>query len=298
MTAFAAIVRHASFRAAADEIGLSPSSLSHMMRALEERLGIRLFHRTTRSVAPTEAGTRLFRSLAPVLVELEFALAEIGTLSERISGRLRLNASESAAGILMQRVIPLFVERFPDVDLDIVTEGKLVDIVAEGFDAGVRLAEALPQDMVAVAFGGDAQFIVVASPKYLETHGEPQTPDDLAKHQCIRFRLPSGKIYRWEFTTHNQSVRIDVSGSITLDHMALMVGAAIQSLGLAYVAIDAARAGIEAGSLVPVMTRWTPPFPGHHLYYPSSRLVPAALRAFIDIVREVERERTMTPLTE
>jgi DNA-binding transcriptional LysR family regulator len=291
LTAFLAIVRHQSFRAAADELGISPSSLSHLLRGMEERLGVRLFNRTTRSVATTDAGQQLARNVGPILAELDNALGDLGSLSGRTSGRLRINVSEIAAGELMRAIVPTFVERHPDVQLDLVTEGKLVDIVAEGFDAGVRLGEALPQDMVAVPFGGDVRFIVVASPDYLAKHGTPHTPDALAEHRCIRFRLPSGKMYRWEFERQRQSLKVDVPGSLTLDHIGLMVEAAAKGMGLAYVWSTKAEAEIDAGRLVTVLDDWTPPIPGHHLYYPSSRLMPAALRAFIEVIREVEAQR-------
>jgi DNA-binding transcriptional LysR family regulator len=291
LTAFLAIVRHQSFRAAADELGMSPSSLSHLVRGMEERLGVRLFNRTTRSVAPTDAGQQLARDVGPILAELDNALGDLGSLSGRTSGRLRINVSEIAAGELMRDIVPTFVERHPDVQLDLVTEGKLVDIVAEGFDAGVRLGEALPQDMVAVPFGGDVRFIVVASPAYLAAHGTPQTPDALAGYRCIRFRLPSGKMYRWEFERQRQSLKVDVPGSLTLDHIGLMVEAAAKGMGLAYVWSTKAEAELVAGRLVTVLEDWTPSIPGHHLYYPSSRLMPAALRAFIEVIREVEAQR-------
>jgi DNA-binding transcriptional LysR family regulator len=291
LTAFTAIVRHASFRAAADELALSASSLSHMMRALEERLGVRLFNRTTRSVAPTEAGDRLFRNLSTILGELDVALADVGTLGARPTGRLRINASEFATRALMQDIVPTFVERFPEVDLDLVTEGRLIDIVAEGFDAGVRFGEAVPRDMIAIPFGGDVQFFAVASPAYLARFGTPRTPDELPRHRCIRFRLPSGKMYRWEFERHGQSMKMDVPGPVTLDHVGLMVEAAGKSLGIAYVPADSARAAIDQGQLLPILTDWTPPIAGQHLYYPSQRLVPAALRAFADVIRDIERER-------
>jgi len=289
LTAFTTIVRHGSFRAAADELAMSPSTLSHMMRGLEERLAVRLFNRTTRSVAPTQAGTRLFRSLMPVLSELDAALADVDTFSSRPSGNLRINASESATQMMMQEIVPTFVERYPDVHLDLVTEGKLVDIVADGFDAGVRLAEAVPQDMIAVPFGTEGQFLVVASPAYLETFGVPRTPDDLHNHRRVRFRLPSGKMYRWEFERHEHSLKIDVPGPVTIDHMGLMVRAAIQGVGIAYVSADIAREALAKGELVAVLTDWTPPFAGQCLYYPSHRLVPPGLRAFVDIIKEVQR---------
>ncbi len=287
LTAFMAVVRHASFRAAADELAISPSTLSHMMRALEERMGVRLFNRTTRSVAPTEAGARLFRSLTPVLADLDLALGDVNRFRDHPSGNLRINASEAAAELLVNRVVPVFLERCPEMHVDIVTEGRLVDIVAEGFDAGVRLAEAVPQDMVAVPLGDDVKFIAVAAPAYLRAHGEPKTPDDLAKHRCICFRMPSGKTYRWEFERHGQPLRIDVAGPITLDHIRLMVDAAIKGLGIAYVTSDAAQLALDRGLLVPVLVKWIPALAGHCLYYPGHRLMPAGLRVFVDLVKEL-----------
>lgn len=288
LTAFIEVVRHASFRAAADELGISPSTLSHMMRALEERLGVRLFNRTTRSVAPTEAGMRLFQSLTPVLSDLDVALNDVNRFRERPSGTLRINASEAAADVLVNRIVPVFIERFPEMHVDIVTEGRLIDIVAEGFDAGVRLAESVPQDMVAIPLGGAVAFFAVASPAYLEAHGTPRTPDDLAKHRCIRFRLPGGKLYRWEFERHGQQLRVEVNGPLTLDHIRLMVDAAVNGLGIAYVTSSAAQSAIDRGLLVPVLRDWVPTFEGHCLYYPSHRLLPAGLRAFVDVVKALK----------
>jgi DNA-binding transcriptional LysR family regulator len=294
LNAFTAIVKLASFRAAADDLGMSASTLSHMMRTLEERLGVRLLNRTTRSVAPTEAGARLFHNLGPILDELTTVLTDVGTLSERPSGRLRINASEGATRLLMAKVIPAFVERHPDVDLDMVTEGRLVDIVAEGFDAGVRLGETLPQDMIAIPFGGDCRFVVVGSKDYLNRYGTPITPDDLASHRCVRFRLPSGKMYRWEFERQGQVMKLAAPGPMTLDHVGLMVEAAVKGLGLSYVPFEAAASEIDGGRLELVLTQWTPPFSGYHLYYPGNRLMPIALRAFVDVLKAVERERAKT----
>lgn len=286
---FAAIVRHASFRAAADELEQSPSSLSHTMRGLEDFLGVRLFNRTTRSVAPTEAGARLFSTLTPILAELDHALADVGHFRDSPSGTLRINASESSARILMKEIVPSFARRYPDVHLDLVTEGRVVDIVAEGFDAGVRLGEAVPQDMIAVPFGGDARLFAVAAPDYLDRYGVPQTPDDLSRHNCIRFRLPSGKIYRWEFEQVDHPMKIDVQGTLTLDHMALALDAAIKGLGIAYVFEEIALPAIAQGRLVPLLEHWSPGFSGYSLYYPSRRLMPNGLRAFVDTIRSVEQ---------
>ncbi len=295
LTAFLAVARHQSFRAAADELGLSASTLSHMIRALEERLGVRLFHRTTRSVAPTEAGAQFFASLAPILSSLDQTLATVGMLKTQPSGTLRINASRSAARALLQGVVPLFRDRYPDVHLDLVTNGRFIDIVAEGFDAGVRLAEAVPQDMVAIRFGTEGRFIAVASPGYLAVHGAPQTPDDLQHHACIRFRLPGGKIYRWEFARYGQDYAVDVSGALTLDDMDLMVEAAMDGQGIAFVSQDTARTALEQGQLTAILDDWTPTFPGHALYYPGHRLVPPALRAFIDVLKDYQARTIITP---
>lgn len=286
LTALVAIVSHRSFRRAADDLGLSPSTLSHMMRTLERDMGVRLLHRTTRSVAPTEAGERLVSRLQPLLRDIEAALAEVNNFRNLAAGTLRINSSEIAARQLFKFVVPAFLARFPQVSLDIVTEGRLVDIVAEGFDAGVRLGEAVPQDMVAIRFGGETRFIAVASPAYLAARQIPRVPDDLKDHSCIRFRLPSGKPYRWEFEKHGQEISIDVPGMLTLDHMELMAEAAVDGLGIAYISDRSAQAYIERGALVSVLDDWCPPIPGLFLYYPGHRLVPPALRAFIDVLKE------------
>ena len=183
--------------------------------------------------------------------------------------------------------MPAFLARYPRMSLDLVTEGRLVDIVAEGFDAGVRLGEAVPQDMVAVGFGGDARFVVVAAPAYLRNHPAPRTPDDLKAHACIRVRLPSGKPYRWEFEKHGQTLAVDVPGVLTLDHLDLMAQAAAAGLGIAYVPEQAVRSQLECGTLVTVLDDWCPWIPGLCLYYPGHRHVPPGLRAFIDVLRDV-----------
>jgi DNA-binding transcriptional LysR family regulator len=287
LTALAAIATHRSFRKAADELGLSPSTLSHMMRVLEQNLGVRLLNRTTRSVAPTEAGERLVSRLQPLLRGLDDALGEIDELRSRPSGTLRINTSEPAARQLMKSVVPTFLARHPEMALDLVTEGRLVDIVADGFDAGIRLGEAVPQDMIAVRFGGEMRFLTLASPAYLKAHKPPSTPDDLKDHTCIRLRLPSGKLYRWEFEKHGQEMAIAVTGGLTLDNMELMTQAALHGLGIAYLSIHSAQAHLDSGQLVSVLDDWCPPIPGLFLYYPGHRHVPPGLRAFIDVVKEV-----------
>ncbi len=286
LTAFAVIAAHRSFRKAADELGLSPSTLSHMMRALEANLGARLLHRTTRSVSATEAGACLAARLQPVLRDLDLALQEVEAFRAQPSGTLRINASEIAARRLLGSVVPAFLARHPQMSLDLVTEGRLVDVVAEGFDAGIRLGEAVPSDMVAVRFGGETRFVAVASPAYLAAHGTPRTPDDLRRHACIRFRLPSGKRFQWEFSKHGQEVAIDVPGALTLDHLGLMTEAAVAGQGIAYVSDHSAQPYVETGALATVLDDWRPPIPGLFLYYPGHRHVPAGLRAFIDIIKD------------
>ncbi len=287
LTAFAAIATHRSFRRAADELGLAPSTLSHMIRSLETSLGARLLHRTTRSVLPTEAGANLLARLQPVLRDLGQALDEIDSFRQFPGGTLRVNATEAAARLLLKTVVPIFLARHPAMSLDLVTEGRLVDIVAEGFDAGVRLGEAVPRDMVAVRFGGPVRFLAVASAAYLAGRPPPRTPDDLRHHACIRFRLPSGKPFRWEFEKHGQELAVDVPGSLTLDHVELMTEAAVAGLGIAYVPSRSARPHVEAGSLVCLLEDWCPSIAGLFLYYPGHRHVPPGLRAFIDVLREV-----------
>lgn len=287
LTAFSAVATHRSFRRAADALGVSRSSLSHAMLALERELGVRLLNRTTRSVSPTEAGEALLARLAPVLRDLDEALDAVADARGNPSGTLRINANESAARLLLKTVVPRFLKRFPGMSLDLVAEGRLVDIVEQGFDAGVRLGESIPRDMVAVRISDDLRFVVVAAPSYLAGRTPLITPDDLRSHDCIRQRLPSGKRYRWEFRKHGQEVAIDVPGVLTLDHNGLMVEAASDGLGLAYVPESTARDWLDDGRLVTVLEDWCPFIPGLCLYYPGHRHVPAGLRAFIDVLREV-----------
>jgi DNA-binding transcriptional LysR family regulator len=287
LKAFAAVAAHRNFRKAAGELGLSPSSLSHVLRTLERNLGVRLLNRTTRSVAPTEAGDRLRLRLGPTLRDLQAALDEVASLGALPTGKLRINANESATRLLLRSVVPTFLGRYPGMALDLVTEGRLVDIVAEGFDAGVRLGEALAQDMIAVRFGGDVRFLAVASQAYLSSRKIPRVPEDLKDHACIRNRLPSGKLYRWEFEKRGREIAVDVPGALTLDSIELMTEAATAGLGIAFVPERSARPYLDDGRLVAVLDDWCPSIPGLFLYYPGRRHVPAGLRAFIDVLREV-----------
>ena len=289
LNAFVAVSRHLSFRAAADAIGVSRSSLSHAIRGLEEQLGVRLLHRTTRSVAPTEAGQQLLQRLAPMLRELDDLLAAVGGDTDGPVGRVRINAAESGARWLLSHVVPGFLRRHPRVTLDLVSDGRLVDIVADGFDAGVRLQEMVPQDMVIVPFGGDVRFLAVASCTYLAENGAPKTPDDLHRHRCIRQRLSSGKLYRWEFARNAEDLAIDAPGALTLNNNRLMIEAAEAGLGIAFVPEPFARQALEEGRLVALLAEWSPAIPGLCLYYPGHRHAPPALRAFIEELRSAQR---------
>lgn len=280
-----AVARHRSFRAAADELGLTRSAVSHAIRALETELAVRLFHRTTRSVAPTEAGARLLTRLRPALRDLSDMLAEAGAKEGAPAGTLRINAIQAAAVWLMQHVVPSFLDRHPHVTLELTSENRFIDIVGNNFDAGVRLEEAVPQDMIAVRFGGLVRFATVASPTYLTRHGAPETPEDLLRHGCIRQRLASGKLYRWEYASGADERTIDVPGTLTLDDNEVMVEAAIAGLGIAYVPERSAASAIAAGRLKTVLEAWSPPIGGFCLYFPGHRHVPRPLRAFVDMLQ-------------
>ncbi|MBY3308045.1 LysR family transcriptional regulator [Rhizobium laguerreae] len=291
LAAFAAVASHRSFRRAAEVMGVSRSALSHAIIGLEGKLDVRLFNRTTRSVSLTQAGARLLARLDPVLQDLDQALDTLSEERGTPSGTLRINANKSGARILLAEVVPRFLDLYPDVELDLVSEGRLVDIVEQGFDAGIRLLETVPKDMVAVKFGGDVRFIAVAAPSYLDGKARPHTPDDLYAHCVVRQRLPSGKRYRWEFSKRGAEVAIDVPGNLTLDDNDLLVQAAADGRGIAYVPEYFAQPFLGSGQLVTVLDDWCPPTPGLALYYPRSRHVPSPLRAFIDLLREVDRTR-------
>lgn len=285
LEAVLALARTRSFRAAAAAMGMSTSALSHAIAGLEGRIGARLFNRTTRSVAPTEAGQAFIAGIAPALSAIRTAMEEAGSSGDMPAGSLRINTSAAAAA----RCMPLFMEfmrRYPQMKLDVVTEGRLIDIVAEGFDAGIRLAETLPQDMVALQIEPALRYVVVASPDFLATINLPGKPADLLQLRCIRMRMPSGTIYRWEFERQGEVRALDVLGSLTLDQPALIREAALAGLGLAYLAEWHVSGDLERGRLVQVLDGWTPAVEGLCLYYPGRRHVPPGLRALIELARE------------
>jgi len=282
-----AVARCQSFRRAANELGISTTALSNAVAGLETRLGVRLFHRTTRSVSLTEAGERFVARIGPALSEIRGAMDE--TTLHRLSpiGTLRINASLGAVRMVFAPIVLVYLSRYPDMKVEIVTEGQMVDIVAEGFDAGIRLSETVPQDMVRIPIGGDLRMAVVGSPEHFSRFPIPASPADLAGHPCVRARFPSGAPSRWEFSRHGEPMNIEVSGPLTLDDPGLMREAALAGAGLAYLADWYVRDDLAAGRLVRVLQDWTPSYRGLALYYPPGRQLPAGLRAFVDLIHEL-----------
>ncbi len=286
LTGFVAVAQHRSFRRAAELLGVSRSTLSHAVIGMEKDLGVRLLNRTTRSVSLTEAGEILARQATALLKNYDETLDALADAGGVVGGTLRINCTEMAAGYLLRGAVPVFLQRYPQVSFDLVTDGRLVDIVAAGFDAGIRLRDSVPQDMIAVPFGEEVRFVPVASPDYLGRQGTPVMPDDLLRHRCIRHRLPSGKIHRWDFEKHGQEVVIDVPSALTLNHPRLMAEAAASGLGIAFVPESVARSRMATGELLTVLGDWCPAMPGLCLYYPGHRHLRPTLRAFIDTLKQ------------
>lgn len=285
-----AISRRGSFRAAALDLGMSTSALSNAIARLEGQLGVRLFHRTTRSVSLSEAGRRFVDQIAPALKDIHHALDTVRSQQETPSGTLRINCFATAGREILRPLILEYLRRFPGVQIDLVTEGNLVDIVADGFDFGVRSANLVPTDMIAIPLGQARPYAVVASPDFLAAHGAPQVPTDLLSLPCIRTRLPNGALFRWPFEVDGQTVQIDVDGPITLDEASLARMAALASVGIAFFMESDVRDDIEAGRLVRILQPWTPELPPLALYYPSRRNPPAAFKVFVDLAREWARK--------
>jgi DNA-binding transcriptional LysR family regulator len=292
LRAFAAIAEHGSFARAAAQLAVSPSALSQTIRGLETRLGVRLLNRTTRSVAPTEAGTRLLARLQPALADLDGAVADLAAARGRPSGTLRINSTRIAALHHLAPAVGPFLKAYPEITLDIVIDDRLVDIVGSRFDAGIRLGEKVEKDMVAVRIGGDLRMLVVGSPDYVEAHGRPKTPRDLQSHRCINFRWPTdGSFYRWEFERGNEEIEALVSGPLIVNDPELALAGALDGVGLAYLFEHTVGPHLAAGRLVHVLKEWSPPFPGFYLYYPGRRQMPPPLRAFIDFVGKEARRK-------
>ncbi|MCY1073169.1 LysR family transcriptional regulator [Archangium lansingense] len=296
LSPFLAIATHRSFRRAAVELGVSPSALSHALHNIEERLGVRLVNRTTRSVALTEAGERLYARIRPAFRDISDALEDLNAFRGQPMGTLRINAARQSAQLALMPIVHRFLRAYPDVRVEVRVDDALSDIVAEGFDAGVRFGESIAADMLAVPIGPPQRSAIVGSPEYFERHAVPKTPHELRDLPCIRYRFLSGVLYRWELERDGKEVLIEVDGPLTLTEQGLMIDAALAGLGLAYVFEGLVEPLLEQGQLVRVLEDWCPAYPGFFLYYPSRRQLPAALRAFIDFAKApAKNEATRRP---
>jgi len=280
------VARERSFTRAAAKLGVSQSALSHAIRGLEERLGVRLLTRTTRSVAPTDAGETLIASIGPRFDQIETDLVALTDRRDRVAGTLRITAGEHALSSTLWPLLKPFLKAWPDVNIELTTDNTLTDIVNDRFDAGVRLGDQIARDMVAVRIGPDWRMVVVGAPDYFAVQGKPETPTDLQQHRCINMRLPThGGVYPWEFSRDEQQIRIRVEGQLIFNNLNARVEAAIAGLGLAYVPEDCVSEAVATGTLVKVLDAWCEPFSGYHLYYPSRKQHTAAFARLLDAVR-------------
>lgn len=287
-----AVARHHSFRAAALELGMSATAASSAVAGLEARLKVRLFNRSTRSVALTDAGQRFVSRIAPAVAEIQHASEEAGTEPDTPSGTLRINAPPETTLMLLQPLLYEYLRCYPQMRVDVVTERPLIDIVEEGFDAGVRLAESVPQDMIAVPITPDMRMLVVASPDYLARHGTPQAPEDLMRHHGIGMRMSHGGLYRWELERDGQKLQIDMPVRMSFNETRAMRDAALNGIGIGFLSEWFIRDDLASGALVPLLEPWCPYFGGLRLYYSGHRYVPARLKALIGLVHEL---RDATP---
>ena len=286
LAAFLAVAEERSFTRAAKRYGVSPSAMSHAIRGLEEDIGVRLLSRTTRSVAPTEAGEQLLTRLRPALTDVQEALDQLSGLRDKPAGRVRLLIPRVAGTAVLGPKLAQFTREYPDVVLDITADDTRVDIVAGGFDAGIHFGEYIQKDMIAVRVSKDIRAAIVGSPAYFKSHPKPKAPRDLMSHRCINFRHGhGGEIYRWEFEKGRKSLSVAVNGPLIVDDVELVIGAAVDGIGLAFVGEDKVEGHLSKSTLIRVLDDWCQPFPGFFLYYPSRRQQPAALAALIDTFR-------------
>ncbi len=286
LRAFVTVAERRSFASAAIQLGISRSRLSETIRELESRLGIRLLNRTTRSVAPTEAGERLIARIRPLLNDFDAVFSSINAFRDKPAGPLRLTVPPPVASFMLAPLLSRFLSLFPAIDLEISVDGTLTDIVAGRFDAGMRAGDRVERDMIALRVGEEIRSVVVAAPDYLAFHKRPETPRDLAAHNCIRFRFPSGLIVPWRFEKHGTQVEVAVEGRLTVNDPELAVKAAQDGVGVLYTVLGYAAPGIRTGRLVPLLEDWQTPAAAIFLYYPGRRHVPAPLQAFIGFLRE------------
>ncbi|RJT34288.1 LysR family transcriptional regulator [Mesorhizobium waimense] len=286
LLAFLAVARERSFTKAAAQLGVSQSALSHTMRALEERLGLRLLTRTTRSVSPTEAGERLINTIGPRFEEIDTALAALSAFRDKPAGTLRITAGEHSAETILWPALAKLLPDYPDINAEIIIDYGLTDIVAERYVAGVRLGEQVAKDMIAVRIGPDMRMAVVGAPAYFARHKRPRTPQGLMEHNCINLRLPTyGGLYAWEFEKDGRELKVRVEGQLVFNNIGLRMHAVLAGLGLAYLPEDQVKDQLADGRLVRVLADWCPPFPGYHLYYPSRRQSSPAFSVLVEALR-------------
>jgi DNA-binding transcriptional LysR family regulator len=285
LLAFLAVGRERSFTRAAAKLGVSQSTLSHTIRDLEARLGVRLLARTTRSVSPTEAGERLLRTVGPRFEEIDAELEAVSELREKPAGTIRITATEYAADAILLPKLAKLLPLYPDIKVEIIIDYGLTDIVAHRYDAGVRSGEQVAKDMIAVRIGPDMRMAIVGAPSYFKTRSEPKKPQDLINHGCVTLRLPTGGLYAWELEKGGRELRVRVEGQLTYNTTAQMLNAALAGLGLAYVPEGLAQPHLAKGRLKRVLEDWCPPYSGYHLYYPSRRQSSAAFTLLVDALR-------------
>jgi DNA-binding transcriptional LysR family regulator len=285
LAVFVAVAEERSFTKAGKRLGVSPSAMSHAIRGLEEDIGVRLLSRTTRSVAPTEAGEQLLARLRPALTDVQDALDQLSDLRDKPAGRLRLLVPRLAGTTVLGPKLAKFTHDYPAVVLDITADDSRLDIVAGGFDAGIHFGEYIQKDMIAVRVSKDHRAAIVGAPGYFKSHPKPKTPHDLLKHRCINFRHGTAGLYRWEFDKGKKSLSVSVNGPLIVDDVETLIRAAIDGVGLAFVSDERVIPQLESGELVRVLDDWCQPFPGFFLYYPSRRQQPAALSALITTLR-------------
>jgi DNA-binding transcriptional LysR family regulator len=287
LEAVVAVARRSSFRGAALELGMSTTALSNAVGKLEAHLGVRLFNRTTRSVSLSDAGRLFVENVGPALQDIHGAMDAARSKQANPTGTLRINSYATAAREILSPLLLEFIRRYPQVHIDLVTEGRLLDIVAEGFDLGVRRATLVPSDMIAISLGRPQRNVVIGSPDYFKSYGTPSTPTDLLQHRCIRIRLPNGALFRWRFEKDGEPLLIDVNGPMTLDEASLSRGTVLEGVALGYVMERDVREDIEAGRLISVLKEWLPPSDELCIYYPGRRNPSAAHRAFVELAREL-----------
>ncbi|MGY4161825.1 DNA-binding transcriptional LysR family regulator [Bradyrhizobium sp. USDA 4461] len=284
---FLAVARERSFTRAAAQLGLSQSALSQIVRALEERLGVRLLSRTTRNVAPTLAGERLLRTIGPKFEEMDTELAALGELREKPAGTIRVTSTEYAAEAILMPALRKILPKYPDIKVEVVIDYGLTNIVAEQYDAGIRPGELVAKDMIAVRISPDLRMAVVGSPDYFATRRKPRTPQELTEHNCLNLRLPThgGRLYAWEFEKNGRELNVRVEGQLVFNGSGTLLSAAVNGLGLAYMTEGQAKPQLASGRLVRVLGDWCPPFSGYHLYYPSRRQSSPAFSLLVDALR-------------